>query len=77
MAGFPFTPGSARQVPDPAAEAGRLAEARKAARPVTVPAGDFAVLLALARRGAGELPLLPDGMMMSEAVRVLERYVTP
>lgn len=73
MASFPFTPGSARQV-DPAAEAERLAEVCKAAGSVMVPRRDFEVLLLLARRGAGELAEIPDGMMMSEAVRVLERY---
>lgn len=72
---FPFTPGSAREIGDPAKEAERLAEARKAAGAVAVPASDFAVLVALARRGAGELAPLPDGVTMGEAVRVLERYV--
>ena len=72
--GFPFTPSSARQVRDPAAEAERLAGARKAAETVTVSRGDFAVLVALARRGAGELAGLPDGVTMGEAVRLLERY---
>ena len=73
MAGFPFTPGSARQV-DPAAEAERLAEVCKAAGAVMIPRRDFAVLVTLARIGAGELAALPGDMMMSEAVRVLERY---
>lgn len=70
---FPFTPGFACTV-DPEAAARQLAEVCKAAGAVMVPRRDLEVLLLLARRGAGELPLLPDGMMMSEAVRVLERY---
>jgi hypothetical protein len=72
--GFPFTPGSARVVGDPAAEAEKIAEARKAAEAVTIPLTDFAVLMWLARRGAGYLEMPPDGVMMSGAHAVLERY---
>lgn len=75
MPGFPFGPGSAREV-DPAREAERLAEARGAAGAVMIPCRDLAVLVALARRGAGELAALPDGVTMGEAVRVLERYAS-
>lgn len=74
--GFPFGPGSARKISDPAREAERLAAALKPEPAVTVPARDLAVLVALARRGAGELAELPEGVTTGEAVRLLERYVT-
>lgn len=74
--GLPFGPGSARAVGDPAAEAEKIAEARKAAEAVTIPLADFAVLMWLARRGAGYLAALPDGVTMGEAHAVLERYAT-
>lgn len=70
---FPFGPGSARRV-DPAEEAARLAEARKAAEAVTVPRRDLAVLVALARRATGSPAAFPDGVSADEALAVLERY---
>lgn len=75
--GFPFTPGSAREVPDPAAEAEKLADARKAATLVTVPARDLAILVALATIGVtGYTAGLPEGVTIDDATAVLERYVT-
>jgi hypothetical protein len=78
---FPFSPGSAREVRDPAAEAERLAEARKTAGMVAVPVRDLAVLVALTSVGGahfadGDVADLPGGLTIDEAVAVLERYVT-
>lgn len=77
---FPFTPGSAREVPDPAAEAERLAEERKAGGMVAVPVRDLAILVALASIGAagfadGDAGELPKGVTIDGATAVLERYV--
>ena len=79
MAGFPFTPGSARQVPDPAAEAGRLAAERKAAETVTVSRADFEALLAVATLYAAafapdETMTLPELMRLQEVEEILERH---
>jgi hypothetical protein len=76
--GFPFTPGSARNVRDPAAEAERLAEARKAAETVLVRRADLDVLLALASLCIAAFRdgtvTLPDGTWMRDAEEVLARH---
>lgn len=69
MADFPFTPGSARAVADPAKEAERLAEARKAAEVVPVRRGDLAALLAAAGLFMEALSEPPE-----ELRRIVERY---
>jgi hypothetical protein len=79
VTGFPFGPGSAREVRDPAAEAERLAEARKAAEAVTVPRADFEVLLAVATLYVGafaddEMMTLPEKMRLQEVEEVLKRH---
>lgn len=76
---FPFGPGTAREVRDPAAEAARLARAHAASGTVTVPRRDFAVLVALASLGAahyaeGDAGQLPEGVSVNEAAAVLGRY---
>ena len=67
---FPFTPGSAREVLDPAAEAEKLAGARKAAEVVPVRRGDLAALLAAARLYMAALAEPPEDLK-----RIVERYV--
>jgi len=76
--GFPFGPGSAREVRDPAAEAERLAEARKAAEVVTIRRDDLDVLLALAMLCVaafqGGAVTLPDGLGLRDAEEVIGRH---
>jgi hypothetical protein len=76
--GFPFGPGSARTVRDPAAEAEGLAEARKAAEAVTIRRADLDVLLALAMLCVaafrGGAVTLPDGVALRDAEEVLARH---
>jgi hypothetical protein len=86
MGNFPFTPGSARRIPDAMAEMARLAEARMPPRAPdmeAVPIRDLAVLVVLAHAGiaaAAGSPIdaaaeLPDGITMDDAVRVFEKYI--
>ena len=76
--GFPFDPGSARNVRDPAAEAERLAGARKAAEAVTIRRADLDVLLALAALCVaafqGGAVRLPDGLYLRDAEEVIARH---
>ena len=77
--GFPFGPGSARAIRDPAAEAERLAEARKAAEVVTIPRADFDALLAVATvylaAFRDEEPMtLPERMRLKEVEEVVARH---
>ena len=75
--GFPFGPGSARAI-DPAAEAEKLAGARKAAETVLVRRDDLDVLLALASLAVaafqGGAVTLPDGLYLRDAEEVIARH---
>jgi hypothetical protein len=77
LPGFPFSPGSARQV-DPAAEAERLTEARKAAETVLIRRADLDVLLALASLCVAAFKdgtvTLPDGAYLRGAEEALARH---
>lgn len=77
--GFPFTPGSAREISDPAKAAESLAEARKAAEAVTVRRSDLDALLAVAtlclEAFRDEEPVTAAGRKALERVReVAARY---
>lgn len=79
LRGFPFTPGSAREIPDPAKAAESLAEARKAAEVITVRRSDLDALLAVATvyvtAFSDEEPMTPrERTRLKEVEGILARH---